>query len=190
MRVVAVVFAAVGLVCCPAIAKADGTCAPGAVTTWGVGSTTVSTAPAATPPVLDSPVARARDLLARAKILDDQAASDDRASVDIAAHLPALRLSAKSARDRADHATGDDREELTAKAEDLEADVIVSEAEVISRKRAAADNRQTAAALRARAIHIVREGAADTTSQVTSSCDPPFRYTNDGRKVYRVECFR
>jgi hypothetical protein len=45
-------------------------------------------------------------------------------------------------------------------------------------------------ALRARAIHIVREGAADTTAQVAPSCDPPFRYTSDGRKIYRIECFR
>lgn len=165
--------------------RADGYCLPAVPATWGASGTS-----AAASPVLDSPVARARDLLARARLLDETANTDEKSSTEIASRLPTLRNAAKVAREKADHATSADKESLVAHAEELEADVVVSEAEVISRKRAAIDNRQTAAALRARAIHIVREGAADTIAPVSSNCDPPFRFTSDGRKIYRIECFR
>ncbi|MBX3229939.1 MAG: hypothetical protein KIT84_26105 [Labilithrix sp.] len=187
MKLATILAAAVLFCASPALA--DGPCTPAVAATWGTGATTATTNAAASP-ALDSPVARARDLLARARLLDEAASNDDKAAIELTARLPTLRASAKAARERADRATGDDRETLVAHAEELEADVIVSEAEVISRKRTAVDNRQTAAALRARAVHIVREPPPDATSQNGASCDPPFRFTADGRKIYRIECFR
>lgn len=167
------------------IAGAD-PCTPCPITTWGAPAGSSAT------PVLDSPVARARDLLARAKILDEQATSDEKTSAELAIRLPQLKASAKAAREKAEKAMGDERDAAVAHAEELEADVTVSEAEIISRKRTAADHRQTASMLRARALHIVRDGAADgpAVQQANANCDPPFRFTADGRKIYRVECFR
>jgi hypothetical protein len=161
-------------------------CTPAPIATWG--ATPASNAVTAAP-VLDSPVARARDLLARAKILDEQATSDEKSSAELAVRLPQLKATAKVAREKAEKATGEERDRAIALAEELEADVTVSEAEIIAKKRSAADNRQTASMLRARALHIVREGA-EPAAAPSSSCDPPFRFTPDGRKIYRVECFR
>ena len=162
-------------------------CTPAPITTWGASNTNTTAAP-----VLDSPVARARDLLARAKILDEQATNDEKSSADLAVRLPQLKASAKAAREKAEKATGDERDAAVARAEELEADVTVSEAEIIAKKRSAADNRQTASMLRARALHVVREGAAEApvVQQANAACDPPFRFTADGRKIYRIECFR
>lgn len=163
-------------------------CTPAPISTWG-GTPASNTAAA---PVLDSPVARARDLLARAKILDEQATSDEKSSAELAVRLPQLKASARSAREKAEKSSGEERDSAVARAEELEADVTVSEAEIIAKKRSAVDNRQTASMLRARALHIVREGAAEApvVQQTNASCDPPFRFTADGRKIYRVECFR
>lgn len=187
MRLLALGVSALGLLLlCAPNANAD-PCTPTPITTWGVtnASNTVATAPA-----LDSPVARARDLLARAKILDDQATADEKTSIDLQARLPQLRVNAKAARDKADHAPPAEKDAAVANAEQLAADVTVSEAEVISRKRMAVDNRQTASMLRARALHIVRENTNEPYTDEGSPCDPPFRFTNDGRKIYRLECFR
>jgi hypothetical protein len=162
-------------------------CTPAPITTWG--GTPASTNAATGAPVLDSPVARARDLLARAKILDEQATSDEKSSAELAVRLPQLKGNAKVAREKAEKATGEERDRAVALAEELEADVTVSEAEIVAKKRTAADNRQTASMLRARALHIVRDGAEAPAAQ-PSNCDPPFRFTADGRKIYRVECFR
>lgn len=176
------VFGAVSFSALPA--HADGVCPPasGALATWGAPTTPASTAD-------ESPVARARDLLARARLLDEAATSDERAAVEIAARLPALRASAKAARDRADRAIGDDREALVSRAEDLEADLAVSEAETTAKRRSAVDNRRVARELRARAVRIVREAPVDPPSTGTP-CDPPYRFSADGRKIYRVECLK
>jgi hypothetical protein len=147
--------------------------------------TSVSTA---SPPADESPVSRARDLIARAKLLDEAATNDEKSAIEIAARLPALRTSAKAARDRADHASGNDRESLVSRAEDLEADLAVSEAETTARRHSAVDNRRAARDLRARAVKLVREAPVEVAS--SSSCDPPYRFTADGRKIYRIECLK
>jgi hypothetical protein len=168
----------VGTMTLALVASADDTCKPtptAAPATWG--------APPP-PPREDSPVARARELLASAKLLDETAATDEKAAADISMRLPVLRASAKSARERADRATGEDREILVARAEDLEADLAVSEAEGAAKRQAATDNRRYARDLRARAIRIARDPSTATT------CDPPYRYTADGRKTYLIECLR
>lgn len=167
--------------------RADGTCAaaPSAPTsTWGSQSSS-----AAAPAAEESPVVKARDLLARAKLLDEAATTDEKAAVEIAARLPTLRISAKTARDRADRASGDDRELLVSRAEDLEADLAVSEAEATHKKKTASDNRRMARELRARAVRLVREAPVDAPS-TNAPCDPPYRFTVDGRKIYRVECLK
>lgn len=138
----------------------------------------------------ESPVARARDLLARARLLDEAALGDEKSAVEIAARLPALRATAKTARDKADRASGEDRETLVSRAEDLEADVAISEAETTAKKRAAVDNRRMARELRARAVRLVREAPVESPANAGSPCDPPYRYTADGRKIYRVECLK
>jgi hypothetical protein len=165
-------------------ARADGPCTPQAVSTWGATPASV----AAAHPRDESPVARARDLLARAKLLDEAATADDKSAAELALRLPTLRASAKTARDRADRAAGDDREVLVSRAEDLEADLAVSEAEAAAKKRSAIENRRIARDLRANAVRIVREGPEGRTSDPL--CDPPYRFTADGRKIYRVECLK
>jgi hypothetical protein len=184
------VLVALSLTASPA--HADGTCAvptpTAAPATWGR-SATPDTAHDA------SPVARARDLISRAKLLDDEAAADEKAATDLVARIPALRASAVAARDRAERAApGDERERLLAHAEDLEADLAVSEAEVVSKRREAIENRRTARELRVRAIRLVRDPSQDPAQAVADAkagrCDPPYRYTPDGRKTYLFECLK
>ncbi len=136
-----------------------------------------------------SPITRARDMLTRAKFLDEAAIIDEKAAIELAAKLSSMRAAAKTARVTADRATGDERELLGARAEDLEADVVVSEAEVTFKRKTAADNRRVARDLRVRAVKLVRDAPA-TEDANASACDPPFHYTADGRKIYRLECLR
>jgi hypothetical protein len=137
-------------------------------------------------------VARARELLDRARSLDEAAALDDKTAADVAARLPNLRIAAKAARDRVSRMkeTDPNHESLLARAEDLEVDVAVSEAEASVKKRAAADDRRVARDLRARAMRVLRKGTLDEEALSVGPCDPPFRYTWDGRKVYRIECLK
>src|SRR4051812_22366017 len=102
--------------------------APAAPATWG--STRPTTPADATSVTRDSPVTRGRDMLTRARFLDEAASVDEKAATELTSRLPTLRAAAKTARERADRAaTVDDRELLGARAEDLETDVIISEAE-------------------------------------------------------------
>jgi hypothetical protein len=155
-------------------------------TTWGGrGSALVD----ATSVTRDSPVTRAREMLTRARFLDEASTVDEKAAVDLASRLGSLRASAKTARERAEKASPDERELLGARADDLETDVIVSEAEISFKRRTAADNRRVARELRLRAVKLVREAPAAEDPMATS-CEPPFRFTADGRKIYRVECLK
>jgi hypothetical protein len=163
--------------------------APGAgsaIATWG--SRTAPPADA-TSVARDAPATRARDMLSRARFLDDAASVDEKAATELAARIPSLRTAAKAARDRAERGTPEERELLGARAEDLETDVVISEAEITFKRSTAAENRRTAHELRLRAMRLVREPTR-TDEPVASACDPPFRYTADGRKVYRVECLK
>lgn len=140
-------------------AAADGPCIPaggGVLVTWG--------APRAADP---SPVAQARDLLARAEVLDQAAAAEDADAKRVDLRLASLRTAEKAARD-------------PASAERLAAEIAVTEAEAAERRRAAEADRRAARELRARAVMTVRE----------EPCDPPYRFTPDGRKIYRLECLR
>jgi len=136
-----------------------------------------------------SPITRARDMLTRARFLDEAAVVDEKAATELAAKLGSMRAAAKAARVTADRATGEDRELLGSRAEDLETDVVVSEAEVTFKRKTAADNRRVARELRIRAVKLVRDAPA-TEDTNASACDPPFHYTADGRKIYRLECLR
>lgn len=136
----------------------------------------------------DAPVTHARELLTLARSLDDAANVDEKAATELAAKLVSLRIAAKAARDGADRATVEDKEILGARAEDLETEIFVSEAEVVFMRTTAADNRRLARGLRRRAVKLVRE--APPHEEPTAVCDPPFRYTPDGRKIYRIECFK
>jgi hypothetical protein len=164
--------------------------------TWGVGH-----APAADATSLsrDAPVTRAREMLMRARFLDEAAAIDEAAAAVLVVRLASMRTSAKIAREKAEKATPEEREALGARADDLETDVVVSEAEVGFKRRTAAENRRVARDLRLRAVKLVREAPAldkATADKATAeeaaaqSCDPPFRYAADGRKLYRVECLK
>jgi hypothetical protein len=107
------------------------------------------------------PVALARELLVRARRLDDSAAIDEKVAATLAAELPGKRAAAKLARDAADTATGDRRPAAEAKAEDIETDVIVSEAEIAARRNAAVEDRRMAKELRARAVRLAQGNAAE-----------------------------
>jgi hypothetical protein len=194
-------LAAVVVLFVPSVAFADDPYALGASAaaparqTWGAhgGAPDASSATSATSSSRrDSPVTKAREMLTRARTLDEAAALDEKNATELAAKLPGLRLEAKAARDRADRATGDQRELLGAKAEDLETDVQISDAEVAFKRKIATENRQLAHELRLRAVKVLREEPTPTAiyDPTGSSCDPPFRYTQDGRKVYRVECLK
>jgi hypothetical protein len=154
--------------------------------TWGGG---LRTALDATSVSRDSPVTRAREMLTRARFLDDAATTDEKNAAELASRLGSLRTAAKAAREKAEHATPEERELLGARADDLETDAIVSEAEVSFKRRTAADNRRVARELRLRAVKLVREAPADEAA-TANACDPPFHFTADGRKVYRVECLK
>jgi hypothetical protein len=157
------------------------------ITTWGTHSASSSDGTSVTH---DSPVTRARELLTRARFLDDAASTDEKAATDLASRLGALRTAAKTARERAERATPEEREVMGARAEDLETDVIVSEAEIGFKRKTAADNRRVARELRVRAVRLVRETPTALDEATANPCDPPFRFTADGRKVYRVECLK
>jgi hypothetical protein len=166
--------------------------------TWGVGHA---------PPMADvtslsrdAPVTRAREMLLRARFLDEAAAIDEAAAAVLVVRLASMRTSAKIAREKADKATPEEREALGARADDLETDVVVSEAEVGFKRRTAAENRRVARDFRVRAVKLVRDApaldkpaldkpAADEAA-AAQSCDPPYRYAADGRKLYRVECLK
>jgi hypothetical protein len=162
--------------------------APGRPTWGGHGGTSDATSTSRR----DAPVTKAREMLTRARSLDEAAAIDEKAATELAAKLPALRIEAKAARDRAERATAEQRELLGTRAEDLETDVIISDAEVTFKRKTAAENRQLAHELRLRAVKVLREEPTPSAiyDPTGSSCDPPFRYTQDGRKVYRVECLK
>jgi hypothetical protein len=177
----------------PAVATADEPTAPrqnpysassppGAPVTIGAGPETARNVPD------EGVVGRARELLNRARFLDEAAANDEKTANDLAARLPNLRIAAKAARDRAERAKDPDRDALLAKAEDLEAEVAVSEAELTLRKHTAVEDRRVARELRQRAVRLVRE--APEESSLATACDPPYRFTADGRKIYRIECLR
>lgn len=159
------------------------------ITTWGT-SRGQSSLVDATSVTRDAPVTRARELLTRARFLDEAANLDERAATDLVAKLTTLRAAAKTARERADKASPEERELLGARVEDLEADIVISEAEVTFKRRTAADNRRVARELRLRAVKLAREAPAWEQSTAAASCDPPFRFTADGRKIYRVECLK
>jgi hypothetical protein len=167
-----------------------GSSPPGAPTMLpGVG---LVPAPGATnPPYLtdESAVGRARELLGRARFLDEAAATSEKEAIDLDKRLPALRIAAKAARDRADRSKDAEHDALLSKAEDLEADVVISEAELVLMRRIASEDRRVARELRAKAVRLVRESAGEE-APVSSTCDPPFRFTPDGRKIYRVECLK
>ena len=160
---------------------------PATLPTWGNARALYD--PSTTGVARDAPVARARQLLTRARLLDDAALADEKAAADLVAKLPPLRIAAKVARDRADRATSEDKEALGARADDLETDVIVSEAEVTFKRKIAANNRRYARELRARAVMLATE-APLAEEATASTCDPPFRFTPDGRKIYRIECLK
>jgi hypothetical protein len=145
--------------------RADG---PPASVTWG-GSASTGVAPAAS----ESPVTRARELLARARFLDDAATADEKRAADLQQRLPSLRASAKAARARAIQATGSDHGPLAATAENIEADVVVSEAETVARRREAIENRQAARELRTKAVNLVSEGPPGPTDTTVSRSAAP-----------------
>lgn len=136
---------ALALLVIPAVAAADETetCVPAAVREWD-----------------PSPAALARDLLARARALDEAALADERSAAAIGKDLPAKRAAAKVARDQADRASGVDKIALEANADDLETDVAISEVETVTKREAAAERRLRARELRARALRLVQGASA------------------------------
>ena len=63
------------------------------------------------------------------------------------------------------------------------------EVDVAVKRHAAAESRRIARELRVLAVRIVKEPPALAEGVAATPCDPPYRFTNDGRKIYRVECF-
>lgn len=108
-----------------------------------------------------SPVARARELLLRARRLDDSATVDEKVAATLAAELGAKRAAAKAARDAVSKASAEQKAAAEAKAEDLETDVIVSEAEIVARRNAASEDRRMAKDLRARAVRLAQGNEAE-----------------------------
>jgi hypothetical protein len=108
-----------------------------------------------------SPVALARELLIRARRLDDSATTDEKVAAQLAVELPGKRSAAKAARDIANRAPLDQKPAAEAKAEDLETDVIVTEAEITARRNAASEDRRLAKDLRARAVRLAQGNEAE-----------------------------
>ena len=144
---------------------------------------------------------RARELLTRAKALEDEATTEERQATELAQKLPTLRANAKAARDRAERAglAESEKETLTARAEEAEAELVVSEAEASYKKRHAVENRKAARELRAQAVAMVKTGSSQGIASGPmpapravpvrfDPCDPPFRFSADGHKIYPKEC--
>lgn len=146
-RILGVLALALPLLFCSRLAAADESdataCVPAAVREWD-----------------PSPTTLARDLLARARALDEAALADERSAATIATDLPAKRAAAKVARDQADRASGPDKVALEASAEDLETEVAISEVETVTKREAAASRRLRARELRARALRLVQGASA------------------------------
>lgn len=146
-----------------------------------------------------SVVSRAKDLLARARFLDESALSDERVATDLDKKLPQMRDALAKALLAAD-ARPAERQALVARAESIEADITVSEAEILVRRRSAVDNRRVAREFRERAVALVKAESAPPPPPPKGSaglplylpaqreCSPPFAFTPDGRKVYKIEC--
>jgi len=96
---------------------------------------------------------------------------------------PALRAGGKVAREKADKATTADKVALDAKAEEIETDVTVTEAEATEKRKSAADNRRVARDLRARAVKMVKEPPPERADEA-ATCDPPVPFPPDERKTY------
>lgn len=108
-----------------------------------------------------SPVALARELLLRARRLDDSATVDERVAAALTAELPAKRVAAKNARDAVSKASPEQLAAAEARADDLETDVIVTEAEIVARRNAASEDRRMAKDLRARAVRLAQGNEAE-----------------------------
>lgn len=172
----------------PCAARAEVPCPPSS------GPSAVRAAPAAEPAV-ESPVARARELLGRAKLLDEEALVDERVAADLDKRLPGLRDAAKAARAASERARPEAKDAALARAETLEADLAVSEIEVGARRRSAGENRRVARELRERAVRVARGEPPKVEPArpplylpAASDCAPPYAFTPDGRKVYKLEC--
>lgn len=157
---------------------------PAARTTWG-------TPESERGENLETPPSRARSMLARARFLDEAAGAEERIARDLTAALPAKRTAATAARAKVAHGPPEFKDVFTADAENLEAELAVSEAEIDFRKRLASEDRAIARDLRVRAVRVARDAMGGPTSDaLATSCDPPFYYSGDGLKKYRMECFR
>ena len=137
----------------------------------------------------ESVVRHAREMVDRAKFLEETATGDEKAAWEIAKRIDDLRQRLRLAKDRALAAkdTDKDKDALVAKAEEIEADLVVSEAEVITKRRAVIENRRVARDLRATAVKMVKEASVEPPS-LAWTCNPPFSYDLSGRKIYRVQC--
>lgn len=146
---------------------------------------------------IDDPTVRARRLLDRARTLDEGAARNEAAARDVELRLPKLRADARAAREAVNRAPVAARASAEARAEDLEADVAVSESELTLKRRLAVEQRRQARELRSTAITIAKDGvsAGDAATRSASSedflgCARPLQLSPDGSKVFRIECFR
>lgn len=150
------------------------------------------------PRVEESVVRHAREMVDRAKFLEEAAAVDEKAAWEIAKRIDDLRQRLRVAKDRvlAAKDTDRDKDALVAKAEEIDADLVVSEAEVITKRRAVIENRRVARDLRAAAVKMVKEAPIDALrdsrggepASLAWACNPPFSYDLSGRKIYRLQC--
>ena len=130
---------------------------PSTLTTWGGHGSSLADATSVS---RDSPVTRARELLTRARFLDEAATVDEKAAIELASRLASLRAAGEGRRVSAPIRRAPRSASCSAlRADDLETDVIVSEAEVTFKRTTAADNRRVARELRLRAVKLVREAA-------------------------------
>jgi hypothetical protein len=126
----------------------------------------------------DGRITRARELLGRARKADESATQDQKVANELSKKLDGLRQQAIAARRSADVAQPQDREDAVALAEQAEAELALSEAEIVQRRTAATDARKAARDLRDRALRVMRgeEKAAAAVPRPLGSreCRSPF----------------
>jgi len=144
-----------------------------------------------------SALAQARDLIARARVLDEVAASEEKLAVELAKKVAAQRSEVKRLRHAATFRP--EKDALTDRADAIEAELLVNELDIEEQKHAAAEHHRSARELREHAVDVVRGRVAYVVHRHRDpllpmyipadwECSPPYTLQPDGRRLYKHEC--
>ncbi len=147
---------------------------------WLLGLALFSGRAFAQEPAADLRIGRARELLVQARTIDDQAGLLDERTDKLGQGILRKRVDVRELRDRAKAAAADQRAGVVAQAENMEAEVVIDEAEQKRLRTRAEELRKTARQMRAEALREARgEGAKKLTDKEEAPKAPPFHWSFD-----------